>query len=190
MNQTFTTTEYNMETTPALKVVIAYETFAAAVRAKEMSGRLTAELNSSCEVGSMESLIHLPLRQLAATGAAEADIVVIASQNPEALPIHVKDWIEDWLPRKKRGPTALVALFDEEREPPQEPSSLGIYLGLIAERGGMDFFSNADDRRLRNFQNTKEINPHRGEDERAEAPHRDSIWRGSLINHHVARTSQ
>ncbi len=178
-----------MESTPALKVVIAYETFAAAVRAREISERLTAELKSSCDVWSMESLIHLPLRQLAATAASEADIVVIAARNPEALPLHLKDWIEDWLPRKKCGPTALEALFDEERQPPPEPSSPA-YLGLIPERGGMDFFSNTGDRRPRDFQNINEMHPHRAKDECAATPHPDSIGPGRAIHRQVTRINQ
>jgi hypothetical protein len=184
----------DMETTPALKVVIAYETLDAALRAKEMSERLKAELNSSCEVWSMESLAHLPLRQLAATAASEADIVVIAARNAQALPLHLKDWIEDWLVRKKPGPTALVALYDEEqeapRETPQGSPSLGTYLDLIAERGGMDFFSNTGDGRLPHFQNTKNIHPHRAQNECAEAAQQDSLLRGWVSHHPVARTNR
>jgi len=171
----------NMEP-PALKVVIAHETHVAAVRAREISEQLAAKLNSSCDVWSMASLIHLPLRQLAAAAASEADIVVIAARSPETLPSHVKDWIEDWLPRKKHGPTALVALFDAESEPPQESPSPDTYLGLIAKQGGMDFFSNAGGRRLPDFQNTKEFNLQLGEHERAEAPHQ--VRR--VIHHRVA----
>ena len=77
-----------METTPALKVVIVYETFAAAVRAKEMSGRLTAELNSSGDVSSLESLIHLPLRQLAATDFQNTKEIPQRGENERAEAPH------------------------------------------------------------------------------------------------------
>ena len=148
-----------METTPVFKVVIAYETFAAAARARQVSDRLNAELNLECDVWNMDSLVHPPLRELAVAAAAQADVIIIATHGSEDLPMFVKDWIEGWLPRKKSGPTALVALLVDKGETSGEPPALCIYLGRIAERGGMDFVSNAGDWRPTDFQNTEEINP-------------------------------
>ena len=131
----------NIKSTPVLKVAIAYEGAAAAMCARQISERLAADLRSECEAWRLESLVHPPLRELAVIAASEADMIIIATRAGEALPVHVKDWIESWLPRRKGGPAALVALFEEGGETLRDSSPLCAYLSRIAERGGMDFFS-------------------------------------------------
>ena len=148
-----------MKTSAVFKVVIAYETFAAAARARQVSDRLNAELNLECDVWNMDSLVHAPLRELAAAAAAQADVIIIATHSGEALPTSVKDWIEEWLPRKKSGPTALVALLVHNGETSREPTAVCVYLSRIAERGGMDFISNAGDRQRTVFRSAEETNP-------------------------------
>jgi hypothetical protein len=158
-----------METTPVFKVVIAYETFAAAARARQVSDRLNAELNLECDVWNMESLVHRPLRELAAASAAQADVIIIATHRGEALPTCVKDWIEEWLPLKMNGTTALVALLVHNDETSREPPAVCAYLGRIAERGGMDFISNAGKLQHAVFRNTEASNPEGTEGEFMEA---------------------
>jgi hypothetical protein len=134
-----------MERNPAFKIVIAYENLAAGLRAKEMTERLAAQLESELEVKSdlwkFEMLDHPQLRGHAATAAAAADMVVVSTGRSDELPAHVQTWIDDWLPLKKGGVTALVALVDPATESPGKPSRLCAYLRQVAEEGGMDFFS-------------------------------------------------
>src|SRR5262245_39900253 len=113
-----------MKTMPVFKVVIAYETFAAVTRARQVADRLNAELNLKCDIWNMDSLAHRPLRELAGAAAAQADVIVIATHRGEDLPTCVKDWIEDWLPKKKRGPTTLVASLVERGEISRKPPPL------------------------------------------------------------------
>jgi hypothetical protein len=171
-----------LEIISTFKVVIAYETAAAAVHAKEISERLAAELRLECATWKMDLLAHPPLCERAATAAAQADMIIFATCAREGLPSHVKDWIENWLPRKKRGPAALVALFEGDRETLREPGPLSAYLSKIAQRGGMDFFCNAGSVPSQDFQNAEESRPYSAEFELEETLNRDSVRRGWGIN--------
>lgn len=141
-----------MEATPgggangALKIVIAYETAAIAVRAKEMTEFIAADLQIECDSWPMILLSIRELSRQAATAAAQADLVIIAARGDGHLPAEVRNWIEDWLPRRKQGPSALVVLFDAEAHPPDgsHPPDCA-YLREVARRGSMDFFCNASE---------------------------------------------
>jgi len=185
LNEHATAYDWNTESSPSFKVVIAYETVAAALHAKEMSERLAAELKSECGVWKMDLLAHPPLGRQAASAAAAADMIIIAARSAGELPLHVKDWIESWLPQKASGPSVLVALVGEEHEAWPEPPPLCAYLAQIAERASMDFFCNMGHWRLGDFQVTKENVPRGVEGQLAElqkAFQPDSASRGWGIN--------
>lgn len=148
-----------MSRSSAIKVVIAYETAAVAVRAKEMSVALAAELQSECDSWQMDLLAHPDLCRQAAAVAAEADMIIIAAGGAGEFPSHARNWIETWLPRKKNGPTALVVLLDEEGASLCKPPPFCVYLRQVAERGNMDFFCNASHWTLRDFPRTDDIIP-------------------------------
>jgi hypothetical protein len=132
-----------MENSLAFKIAIAYENFATAIRAKEMSeGLVRHQLKTNCDTWPFELLAGPGARERCAEVAAEADMIIIAVRSREELPDHVKEWIESWLLRKKNSPTFLVALLDEPFS--DGTSSLADYLRGIAERGNMEFFCNTD----------------------------------------------
>src|SRR5437867_2974953 len=109
-----------MEHKFAFKIVIAYENFASGIYAKEVSQRLAVELEPEFAIQSdlwkFEMLGQPHLREYAVTGAAEADMVIIAARGADELPVHVKNWIEGCVHQKRVGPAALVALLDQEEE--------------------------------------------------------------------------
>ena len=148
-----------MQTSSAIKIVIVYETAAIAVRAKEMSEELAAELQSECDSWEMDLLAQPFLFWQAVASASEADMIIIAARSAGALPGHVRNWIETWLPQKKNGPTALVVLLDEEGESLCKPPPCCVYLHQVAERGNMDFFCNASQWTLRDFPSANQIIP-------------------------------
>jgi hypothetical protein len=159
-----------MERNPLFKILIAYETFSSGVRAREMSERLAARLQSEFEMSSdiwkFELLNHPQLREQAATEAAEADMVIMAARRAADLPAHIRDWIESWLPQRKEGSAAaLVALLDEpeEEESRAETPPLGAYLRRVAEEGHMDFFCQVGGGREQDFDDTVETIHRRAE---------------------------
>ena len=66
------------------KIVIAYENFAAGIRAKKMLERLTSELQPDFQINSdvwkFEMLGHRRLREQATTEASEADMIVVSAR--------------------------------------------------------------------------------------------------------------
>jgi hypothetical protein len=128
----------------AVKIVIASEDAAGGVRAREVSERLAAELLPGTDIASeiwrFNFLRHADVRQVAATTAADADLVVLAARGDEELPEHVKQWIEDWVLLQRNTPAVLVALLDHDMELPGTLSLLCAYLRHAAGRAGMDFY--------------------------------------------------
>ena len=136
-----------MKRNHAFKIVVAGEDFGAVLRAQALSRRLAAELKPAFAISSdawkFEALDNSRTGEVAAKGAAKADMVIIAAGGAVEPPAHVKSWIESWLPRKRKAVTALVALCDPEDKIPNESSPLCAYLRRIARKGDMDFLTNS-----------------------------------------------
>jgi hypothetical protein len=168
-----------MERNPLFKILIAYETVSSGLRAREMSERLAARLQSefemSSEVWKFELLNHPQLREQAASEAAVADMIIMAMRRAGELPPHVKHWIESWLHQRRGNAAALVALLDESEEEDETAASapLSTYLRRVAEEGNMDFFCQVGGGRQRDFDNTVETIHRRAE---SHAVERDSFF--------------
>jgi hypothetical protein len=132
------------------KVVIVYESPAAAMRAEEMRDRLATRfercIDLESDIWDFELLNCPEIREKAAAAAAAADMVIISANGAIELPEQVKAWIECWLPRKHNGQSSLVALLNEDAEFFGEPHLVAAYLREIAGKAGMDFFCNLGDR--------------------------------------------
>ena len=131
-------------------LVTVYEDFAACVRASEMVKRLAGELSPEFGIrGSawkFESLRHARHRNRAAAKACAAYMIIISSSASAELPSHVLGWIESWLPHRRTGPAALVALLELE-EVLTSAQSPPLYAALrrMAEEANLDFFCNVGD---------------------------------------------
>ena len=92
-------------------------------------------------------LASASLRQLAASEAAGADMVIIATREGPGLPESVKDWISLWLATGEyhHRPRALVALLEPGEN--RHGASRGVLAELkgLAAADGVDFFANGDD---------------------------------------------
>jgi hypothetical protein len=95
---------------------------------------------STQNVWKFETLATLPLRNIAASEAARADMVIIAAHGPGLLPVAVMHWIELWIAQRGTSPAALVALLDGADGDTCEALPLETYLEKCARRGRMDFF--------------------------------------------------
>jgi hypothetical protein len=152
-----------MDPAPVFKIIIAYETFATGLRAKEVTERLNSQLKPEfevkCDVWKFELLGHAQLRALAASEAVDADLIILSCHAGGDLAPNVSKWVEAWLPRKRENPAALVVLIDQDREF-EEPSPLLSYLRDAASRGGLDFFCKTGNwRRHQDFEFTFETTP-------------------------------
>ena len=125
------------------KILIAHESLQRGIRAHEMVTRLRAqipeELAMECEAWKFDWLARPQLRARAASAASSADMIIISAHSAVDLPAHVKTWIQDWLPNRKSGTAALVAMFDGQ-EPSSQSALLHANLLQMAMEGSMDFF--------------------------------------------------
>jgi hypothetical protein len=76
----------------------------------------------------------------AAQIASQADLIIVAIQRAQDLPLEVKAWFERWLPNRESTEGALVLLQTSE-EPPSPTISQTSYLYLLAQRANLDYLS-------------------------------------------------
>jgi len=96
-----------MAKTAAFNILTVYETLDAALRVKEMSDRLAADLQPSCKLHcdfwKIDVLTHPSFRGKALAEASAADMIIIAANGDDALLETVKAWFEGWLRNKRPG---------------------------------------------------------------------------------------
>src|SRR5690348_10836447 len=96
-------------------VVIVYDEFASGQRAVETCHRLTFQFKDAItirvKVWSFASLRDTAVNLTAATDAAKADMVIVASSS-EDLPPAVKKWLEAWVVWNSGGRGMLVAILN------------------------------------------------------------------------------
>ena len=128
---------------PVFRVVILYEDFEAAGRAKRAYDFLVANLDHEWRINRQMwsfGLLHIPeLREAATEDAMLAHVIVISCGGGE-LPAEVKEWIETWQANDV-GPVALIAMFDATPEHAGRVQAARACLSRVAKRGRMDFFT-------------------------------------------------
>jgi hypothetical protein len=131
---------------PKMKVLVAYEDFAAGTRAMAMLKRVDSQCDRPGQLihrmWRFDVLADADFFDLAVREALGSDIIVIATREGKSLPQKILDWIARWLLMKDSRPLALVATLDY---PPIKASSEGCvlpYLTKLAHYGNMQFFSN------------------------------------------------
>jgi hypothetical protein len=80
-----------------------------------------------------------PARQ-AAEKAVAADLIVFAAPPEGDLPLHVRAWIEGWLPQRGEREGALVGLIEGTTQA-GELTDKHFYLRRLAHRLGMDYLT-------------------------------------------------
>jgi hypothetical protein len=129
---------------PMFRAVLIYQDLAAGKRANEFCDKLARRLEDDCGISQQMwnfNVLAVPeIRNIAASAAAAADIVVLSISSATALPAKVKEWIEMWLWLVDLTRPALVALFGS---PSGTNEAVVAYLRNAARRKGIDFFSHA-----------------------------------------------
>lgn len=104
---------------------------------------------------SFEMLANNPSCQEGARKAAEADLIVFATETREGLPRHVQSWIEKWLEDRREREGALAALQAEDLA--FGDSTARRYLRQVAHRAGMDFLTEVPEHIHDPFEDSPEV---------------------------------
>jgi hypothetical protein len=132
------------EDVPIFSVVIAFEDFDTGRQGKRAYDFLVANLSHEWRVTSQMwkfEVLSIPeLREMAASDAASAKLIIISSRGDRELPVDVKEWIELW--RGYQGDTVgLITLFHCPTEQLKYAKATQAYLESVARRGHMEFFN-------------------------------------------------
>ncbi len=126
---------------PTFKCVVIYEDFAAGKRGKRFYETLVAAMDGDCtpthDLWSFPVLAIAEMRNIAASAAAAADIVILALSGRDELPAAVKEWVEMWAWLIEDTHPALLALFES---PNGESGSIRGYLRSVTASKRLDFF--------------------------------------------------
>jgi len=129
---------------PSFKVVMVFEDFATGVRAKATMDRVleTLEAHFPFEIKFWRfDLLELEqFRELAATEAADADMVIVSAHGGPQIPDGFKSWLELWLNRHLSRECALVELLDSQGEG-SRPWPIDSLLRIVARKAHLEFFS-------------------------------------------------
>ena len=129
------------ETFEQCEMAIFYDDDFARDRAMQLCDRLTDRFHEDPPFDfSWWRIRHLKdpgVAQLAAQVAARADLVFVSSSRAEP-PVELKDWIDDWLPRRRGHEGALVTWVDRSPKGAKD-SQLESYLRSVARKGQLDF---------------------------------------------------
>ena len=124
-----------------LAVSAAYEDRATEDRVNDFCEGLSRDLGHHCEISKgmwPGSQLRLPqLRSIAADDPACADLIIISVHPAESLPDEMKGLVDQWLGRKDRRASVLMALFDPVSR--GVSSSMAAHLQEVAKRGSMEF---------------------------------------------------
>ena len=134
-------------TESALQVVIAYDDIAAGGRAMRVLADLGEGLGDAIEFQpipwSFDLLADVDWREMAATDAVNADILIIGTSSTNPLPLAVQRWVETAIAQKRGTDAAVVALFGLEENPDRAGSSRLEAIQAVARQAGLDFFAPA-----------------------------------------------
>lgn len=128
-------------------VVVVYEDFETGKSAKKICDFLAGNLGPNCRVTQQMwkfAVLEIPnLRDMAVKDAAQADVIIVASQGTNRFPAAFKQWAEQWLEEKPNA-MALVALFAAPAYESEVCQRSRAYLSQLATRGRMEFFAQPD----------------------------------------------
>jgi len=129
------------------KIVLLHDDPVSGWRGSSVLERLAGQLEMDSDklvtdVWNFEALLQPEVRHVAGSKIQEANMIIISAAASAVLPAHMKSWFVNLLSRCRDQEVALVALLDGEQSPGGERPHLGVYLGEVAAKSGMDFFCN------------------------------------------------
>jgi hypothetical protein len=128
-----------------VRVVIAYDDLVAGKRAMRVLGDIARALGDEIRFEPMpwsfDLLADVDWREVAASEAVNAHILIIASSSTRPLPSEVGRWTEAAIQRKRGTAAAVVALFGPEENPDHFGSPRLEFIQKAAREAGLDFFA-------------------------------------------------
>lgn len=141
--------DFVLKSQNSFNLVVAYEDFASALRAKHMHEVITCELGGDFHVNlsvwKFEILLLPRLRALAVRAAAEADMLIVSLSSPGDLHASVQVWLETGLAQRLNISAALVALTESCSSRTDASAPAQAMLREIARRHRLDYFSRLPD---------------------------------------------
>jgi hypothetical protein len=130
-----------VEVTEKMTVMVLYEDGVTHDRARSVCDNLLdrfwGELEFELTWWRFDYLRTSPMAEAAVESAVKAQLVIISAHAGENLPESVRDWIENWIPKRGLRRGALAALIGVGRETGAAPI-IG-YLRQVAERAQMEY---------------------------------------------------
>jgi len=130
---------------PMLHVHLLYEDTRTGARATKLVERLGEDLRLEADfrltLSVFDNFREGELRELVATEAEDADILLLSAHGRGELPGTVVSWIHEWLKRESDAPRALVLSFDAEAEGTDWASQFVACLQGSARSASVDVFS-------------------------------------------------
>ncbi len=125
----------------ALNVTVVYDDAQTRKWAGDMYQRLESDLGAKSVRGTWWNLSDLSEPAVlagAVSKAMRADMIVLAVQSSEGLPLPFYFWVNAWLPHRPVGAGALVALLGQPVHRTTESGRLKKFLRTVAKRARMD----------------------------------------------------
>ena len=104
---------------------------------------LGKDLNFTFSWWKFDYLCDPKLSRMAAQAAAQADMIIFSAHADDELSAAVRSWIESWVPKKEKQPSALVALIGTIEDPQKGLTPAHFYLRNVAQRAKMDYLPQA-----------------------------------------------
>ncbi len=102
-------------------IVVVYETLVSAARALRACEHLRQEIPPDVAIHinawPLESLADTSERDLAASSAAMADVVILSTPGRDAPPQTLHEWTDRWFAHSINSPSALFTLFGDHLTP-------------------------------------------------------------------------
>lgn len=126
---------------PTFRIMMIYEDLDSGKCARHCAEKVLNALNGDCRfyqnLWSFDALAIPEVRDIAASAAAAADIVILSMSGERALSAEIKDWIEMWVWLVDRTHPAVVALF---KHPHCESRNILAYLHHVTARKQLNIF--------------------------------------------------
>ncbi len=90
---------------------------------------------------SYEMLRRAETAELAASRAATADLIIVASQSGEEPPFEIRSWLDSSLRQRGEREGTLAGLTPNSANPCEGPCLADIYLRSMAHRAGLDYLT-------------------------------------------------
>lgn len=132
---------------PMLRFLIAYESVEIGLQALQLYQRLAKRFGEGyrfeLNVWKFEALGVPSLARVAAHEAVAADLVVIAANRDDRVPLDLRSWMDKWIGKKADMDSALVLLSKRPNGREEYSAPMLAFLRDVANRGNMTFLCDA-----------------------------------------------